>query len=609
MNDNIQENPESAGTKLRSQAEILLLKKAGSDKYEDMSAIEIERVIHELQVHQIELEMQNEALRVAQEEREVAQDRFVKLYNEVPVGYFNLNEQNIIQESNATAGTMLGLPSGFLNKKPFTRFIFPDDQDIFYIFRIKLLEDGVIRNCELRMLREDKSIFWVLVNASTVIDRKVKATLISISDISERKLLEQQNVVTAKNISKLNAEKKYVLESASRFKSDFIANMSHEIRTPLAIIRGYSELLADKDGDLENQTWIKTILASSQQLELLINDILDLSKIEAGKIEVELKSVALSQIISDVKNLLSLKVFEKGIHLKFAVLGTVPSTIMTDPLRLKQILLNVIGNAIKFTDRGGVDVVLSYKDKGDETSNSVLEFSVTDTGIGMTLDQQKKIFGAFSQADSTITRRFGGTGLGLSLSLNLARVLGGNIVVMESEIGKGSTFTVTINPGSIENVAMLQGPAAFEGEVIAAIEKDTAVGSIKGMKILLVEDAEDIRALVNHILVSQRAIVSVASNGMEGIQLSHKSDFDLILMDLQMPVLDGVQAVEQLRSEGCKLPIFAMTAHAMNGERERCISKGFTDYLSKPINFKKLSAMASKYRRPMEPSENSVGLH
>lgn len=607
MNDNIQENPESAGTKLRSQAEILLLKKAGSDKYEDMSAIEIKRVIHELQVHQIELEMQNEALRVAQEEREVAQDRFVKLYNEVPVGYFNLNEQNIIQESNATAGTMLGLPSGFLNKKPFTRFIFPDDQDIFYRFRIKLLEDGVIRNCELRMLRKDKSIFWVLVNASTVIDRKVKATLISISDISERKLLEQQNVVTAKNISKLNAEKKYVLESASRFKSDFIANMSHEIRTPLAIIRGYSELLADKDGDLENQTWIKTILASSQQLELLINDILDLSKIEAGKIEVELKSVALSQIISDVKNLLSLKVSEKGIHLKFAVLGTVPSTIMTDPLRMKQILLNVIGNAIKFTDRGGVDVVLSYKDKGDETSNSVLEFSVTDTGIGMTLDQQKKIFGAFSQADSTITRRFGGTGLGLSLSLNLARVLGGNIVVMESEIGKGSTFTVTINPGSID--AMLQGPAAFEGEVIAAIEKDTAVDSIKGMKILLVEDAEDIRALVNHILVSQRAIVSVASNGMEGIQLSHKSDFDLILMDLQMPVLDGVQAVEQLRSEGCKLPIFAMTAHAMNGERERCISKGFTDYLSKPINFKKLSAMASKYRRPMEPSENSVGLH
>ncbi len=478
-------------------------------------------------------------------------------------------------------------PSESLTREQGMSFFTPESLEVAQAKIQAAIESGQSWDVDLQMITAKGRGIWTRVQGSAVKkDGKAIKLIGALQDITELKQVEADLQLA-----------KAVADLANQSKSIFIANMSHEIRTPLTIIRGYSELLAHSMGDHENQSWINIILRSTQQLELLINDILDLSKIEAGKIEVELRSVAIQQIITDVRELLLLRVAEKGIQLNFSIAGSVPSTITTDPLRLKQILLNIIGNAIKFTDKGSVDVIISHKPDGSRSSNSVLTFSVTDTGIGMTPEQKEKIFGAFNQADSSITRRFGGTGLGLFLSQKLTHLLGGCIVISKSELGMGSTFTVTINPGSIMEVALLQGPSAFEGEANFAMEMAPAAENLKGMTILLVEDAEDIRTLLSYILSSEGALVVGAANGNEGIKLFHKASFDLLLMDIEMPIMDGFQAIRQLRSEGCSSPIFAMTAHAMSGERERCIAAGFTDYLPKPIDFNKLINMASKYGR------------
>ncbi len=391
---------------------------------------------------------------------------------------------------------------------------------------------------------------------------------------------------------------KSISESASRFKSEFIANISHEIRTPLAIIQGYAELLATDTASSESQSWVQSILRSSQQLEMLISDILDISKIEAGKISIERASVSLAVMIADIKDLLALKVAEKGIQLSFTAEGPFPAVICTDPLRLKQVLLNVIGNAIKFTHQGRVDVTVKML----ATAPTALAFVVQDTGIGISPNQQAKIFEAFNQADSSISRRFGGTGLGLSLSLGLAHLLGGDIVLNSSELGRGSCFTVSIDPGPLTGVIMLQDPRDLEFRLGSLQLARDGGDSFKDLRVLLVEDAEDLRALVTHILLSRGMFVTQAANGAEGVQSVRDSSFDLILMDIQMPILNGYEATRLLRAEGCRLPIFALTAHAMSGEREHCLAAGFTDYLTKPIHVAQLFQLVRTHVKVLNKS-------
>ncbi len=461
------------------------------------------------------------------------------------------------------------------------------------------LSSGKPWSGEIRNQKKDGSFYWVQTVITPMLNsnNEVYKYLALRVDITEAKN-QQFALAKAAAEAAAAAEGKALAESANRIKTEFLANMSHEIRTPLAIIRGYAELFAEDAISVQKRNWLDCILRSSQQLELLISDILDISKVEAGRIDVELVPTTLAVLLSDISDLLHLKVSAKGIRLTFSVDGSVPATIHTDPLRLKQILLNVIGNAIKFTDHGSVEVVIKLIPCQHDQAQHSLAFVVSDTGIGITPEQKEKIFGVFVQADSSISRRFGGTGLGLALSLNLARLLGGSIDVGNCQSGQGSTFTVTINPGlqrcdgprlSTDALVLQSSPVAHEN-----LPRE----SIKGMNILLVEDAEDIRVLVSHILTVQGASVTTALNGEEGVQLARKSRFDLVLMDLQMPILDGKRATQQLRAEGYRLPIFALTAHAMSGERESCLAAGFTDYMSKPINVSKLIKMASRYRNP-----------
>lgn len=386
-------------------------------------------------------------------------------------------------------------------------------------------------------------------------------------------------------------------ESANCSKSEFLANMSHEIRTPMTAIMGFAELL-DAEGDRQitprqRLEYIDTIKRNGEHLLSIINDILDLSKIEAGKMTVECIETEPAQLIHDVLSLMAVKANAKNLKLAAEFATPYPQKIFSDPIRLRQILVNLVGNAIKFTEVGGVQVVVRYLQSREQ-----LEVDVRDTGIGIYPEQVGKLFRSFEQADSSTTRRFGGTGLGLMISKRLAEMLGGDVTVKSTQ-GSGSTFTVSVAVGNIDEFLMHEaGPA----ETIYPKRKnspnkqqvDSKIGALDGKKILLIEDGPDNQRLISFVLEKAGAGVDVAENGkvaIEGLtddntldgQLISPLPYDLILTDMQMPELDGYLTARLLRIKGCQLPIVALTAHAMTGDRQKCFDAGCDAYSTKPV--------------------------
>ena len=355
-------------------------------------------------------------------------------------------------------------------------------------------------------------------------------------------------------------------QEASVSKSAFLANMSHEIRTPLGVILGFSELLANPEStSSEKLNFIGAIKRNGELLANIINDILDLSKVEAGKLQTERLETAISEIITDISSFLRLKAVEKGIELSISYEKTVPKIIRTDPLRLKQILMNIVGNAIKFTECGSVDVTLKFLQKNDESGNLV--FVVKDTGRGISKEEKKKLFQPFSQADVTTKRKFGGTGLGLVLSKHLAVLLGGDVVLTESTPQKGSTFTITIDSGPILKSSISE---MGEERKILLSSNDGSEVRLDGIRVLVVDDSADNQILVSKFLKMAGAQVNTAENGEVALEKIRQEKYDIVLMDLQMPIKDGYETTAQLRREGYKTPIFALTAHALKEERQHC---------------------------------------
>lgn len=374
-------------------------------------------------------------------------------------------------------------------------------------------------------------------------------------------------------------------EAANRAKSVFLANMSHEVRTPMTAILGYADLIGAEEANPlepeEHRQAIESIQRNGRHLLSIINDVLDYSKVEAGRVEAECISTPIRSLIEQVAGTLGERMACPGVTVAIEHGRGVPSSIRTDPTLLRQVLLNLVGNALKFTSAGAVTIRTSVR-TGSAGSGveSTLRIDVIDTGIGIEAARLKQLFQPFSQADASFARQYGGTGLGLCISAELAKLLGGEIRAW-SEPGRGSRFAVTI-----PLVACADEPA--DADTVAEVVQPSGP-ALDGRRVLLVEDGEDNRRLIGHHLKKAGAVVELASNGVAGVEAvlgaaAETRAFDLIIMDIQMPVLDGYGATRQLRERRITTPIIALTAHAMDGERERCLKSGCDDYLTKPID-------------------------
>lgn len=386
-------------------------------------------------------------------------------------------------------------------------------------------------------------------------------------------------------------EAKVAAEQANQTKSTFLANMSHEIRTPLGAIMGFVNLLRDNGIDQEGSTeYLNIIDRNSHQLLRIFDDILDLTKVEAGKMLMERSEFSLVEFLADFSSLAGIKTREKEIIFEFKAESLLPEFIVLDSTRLRQILLNVVGNAIKFTEKGRVELTVKYVDK-------YLEFTVTDTGRGISDQQRIHLFRAFSQADSSATREFGGTGLGLVLTKRLSEAMGGEFELTRSELGKGSTFTVCLPVHVPPEVKLLPLKSVEVKAIETSLDRNSAL--LNGQEILLIEDSPDNQFLVQQILKKTGAKITVANDGAVGVEMALARRYNVILCDIQMPVMDGHEAVRTLRGKGYTGPIVALTAHAMKEEREKAIKSGFSHFLSKPVDKKSLMDVLVSLHSPL----------
>ncbi len=431
----------------------------------------------------------------------------------------------------------------------------------------QLAAAAVAGEAELRQL--GVALRQLVAEQDTLKSAHAKAVAEAVAE-QEQRIREEQQRTAMQEVCQAT-------EAANRAKSEFLANMSHEIRTPLNAILGFTELLlkgADGGNEADRADFLETIHNSGLHLMELINDILDLSKIEAGRMDIEHIACEPLGVVQTVLALLRSRAEEQKVQLTWQSQDGVPATIATDPVRLKQLLMNLLSNAVKFTPGGTVHVVLR------PAGPSKLAFDVIDSGVGIPPDKLDAIFDAFVQADNSVTRQYGGTGLGLPISRRIARALGGDLVV-HSELGKGSTFTATIEAVPCRGAAESTSPTAQ-----AQVPSDDPAGDanvLQGKRMLVVDDGPSNRKLIRLVLRRAGVEVEMAEDGQQAVDLAAAQSFDLILMDMQMPVMDGYTATRELRRRGLTIPILALTAHAMREDQAKCLEAGCSGYLPKPV--------------------------
>lgn len=417
---------------------------------------------------------------------------------------------------------------------------------------------------------------WYSIRVTPVLDKNghVQRYIWVALDITDRVKAEKELVKTTE-----------VAQEGARLKQEFLANMSHEIRTPMNAIVGFSQLLTKTELNDEQEDYLNSIKTAGNNLLVIINDILDFSKIEAGKMQIEKTSFDLAKLLHNLKSMFTPSASEKDLDFKVEMDDSMPIFYFGDPVRLNQILTNLLGNALKFTLKGGVTVKVTPLKKGKKP---LVEFRVTDTGIGISEDKQDNVFKSFTQAEGETTRKFGGTGLGLSIVRSLTELMDGDIR-LESKLGEGSSFIVTL-PLEVDDDADRR--AAEKAKENAPLEK------VSGIHVLLAEDNRANQFLGKKMLGDLGYKVSIANHGKEACEMHAENDFDIILMDIQMPEMDGVEATEHIRKMDemkKSIPIIALTAHALVEEKNRYLQSGMSDYETKPFNIKDLHSKILKW--------------
>ena len=481
---------------------------------------------------------------------------------------------------------VLGYPVEKLIGRHLLSFVPADDaESVRGVYESLMLEKKSFRDFEHRMLRGDGEIIWLSINGVPVsnIVGQITGYRGAGLDISARKHAEQELI-----------REKEAAQAADRAKSEFLAVMSHEIRTPLNSVLGFADLLTETTLDAIQKEQVDMIRRSGDALLVLLNDILDFSRIESGKMPIQPSSVDIRECLRDVVDLYRATAQAKGVGMRIDVDDSVPNALCTDPGRLRQILLNLIGNAVKFTPSGEIMVSARSASHDPEDGRFPLLVEVADTGIGIPPDRIARLFKPFSQADSSTTRRFGGTGLGLAICKRLAELLGGDVSLVKSS-PSGSVFALEL--------ALVTMPTFSESEPVAGIHVRTEneEGRRGGnWRLLVVEDNAINRMLSQRMLLSLGFESDSAENGLAAVEANEKNPYDIIFMDLQMPVMDGVEAAGKIRAFEKSHPefspacIIALTADAMSGDRQRCLDAGMNDYLSKPIRRPHLSAALEK---------------
>lgn len=538
---------------IRSSAEQQLLSKSA----EKNPALSIEEMQHELQVHQIELEMQNEELRRAQHELEESRDRYFRLFDFAPVSYLTLSEHGLIVEANLTTTKLFGVNRHHLINNRLVHYIATEDRDRWHRFYLQAKKSSNEQSCELAILRADNTLIQVHLVFQQMNGADGPEYQIMLVDLSERILAKK------------------AAEVATLAKANFLANMSHEIRTPLNGILGMTYLLRHSNCTPKQIEQLDKISSSGNHLLGLINDILDLSKIDAGKLVLEEQDFTLTKLLSNITAMFDNAVTAKGLNLLIKI-SDLPKVLHGDFNRLSQALVNYLSNAVKFTEHGSI--TLQGHVLEETTDGYLLRFEVIDTGIGILPEDQARLFNAFEQADNTTTRKYGGTGLGLAINRRLALLMGGDVGVT-SKSGKGSTFWLDVQLGKGD-------PLTIETDTVLA-EKAGAILNREhhGKRILLVEDEPLNQDVALMLLKSVGLSVDLAENGKQAVRLAWENAYAAILMDVQMPKQDGLGATTAIRKIVGRetVPIIAMTANAFDEDRVKCLSVGMNDFLSKPV--------------------------